>query len=214
MNYRENKNEEELVIHSTKLFAQMKKRRSVRAFNGRVIPREVMENCIAIAGSAPSGANMQPWSFVLVSDKTVKKEIRNQAERVEKVFYKKIASKEWEKRLVPLKTSWKKPFLEEAPYLICIFSQKYGFDGRGNKVKHYYTAESVGIATGFLISALHRLGISCLTYTPAPMTFLKKILGRPVNEKPFMIIAAGYPKKSYQPPRISRKKLGQILTIV
>ena len=190
----------------------MKQRRSVRSFSNKPIPQPVIENCIKIAASAPSGANMQPWSFVLVKNKNLKKKIREEAEKVEKIFYTKMVTKEWRNKLEPLSTNFRKPFLEEAPYLICVFAQRYGIDSKGNKVKHYYVNESVGIAVGFLISALHQLGIGTLTYTPAPMTFLSKILKRPVNERPYMILVVGYPKKNNKPPRLKKKKLDELLT--
>jgi len=154
---------------------------------------------------------MQPWSFVLVSNKEVKTEIRRQAERVEKEFYAKRISEEWKSRLKPLKTGHRKRFLVEAPYLICIFVQRYGLDNNRNKVGHYYPIESVGIATGFLISALHQLGISSLSYTPVPMTFLSRFLKRPPNEKPFMILAVAYPSKNYKPPKIKKKTVEKYL---
>lgn len=197
---------------SAELLRLMRKRRSARSFTSRPIPIEVIEDCISIAASAPSGANMQPWSFVLVTDQKLKTEIRKQAEGVEKEFYARRISKEWKSRLKPLGTSCTKEFLEKAPYLICIFVQKYGVDSNGNEIKHYYPVESVGIATGFLISALHQLGISSLPYTPMPMTFLTRLLKRPPNEKPFMIVVVGYPSKSYEPPKIKKKVLGEYLT--
>lgn len=189
----------------------LKQRRSVRAFSKEPIPESVIQNCIRIAASAPSGANMQPWSFVLVKDKKLKRKIREEAEKVEKIFYNKIATKEWRNKLKPLKTVFRKPFLEQAPYLICIFAQRYGINKRGKKVNHYYVNESVGIAIGFLISALHQLGIGTLTYTPTPMTFLSKILNRPINERPYMILVVGYPTNSYKPPRLIKKKLKEFL---
>ncbi len=190
----------------------MKQRRAIRAFCNRPIPESVIENCIKIAASAPSGANMQPWSFVLVKDKKLKRKIRQEAEKVEKLFYNKIATKEWRNKLKPLKTDFRKPFLEQAPYLIIVFAQRYGIDNKGKKIKHYYVNESVGIAVGLLISALHQLGIGTLTYTPAPMIFLSKILKRPVNERPYMIIVVGYPKKSQKPPRLIKKRVDELLT--
>ncbi len=189
----------------------MKQRRSVRAFSNKLIPESVIENCIKIAASAPSGANMQPWSFVLVKDKKLKRKIREEAEKVEKIFYNKIITKEWQNKLRPLKTDYRKPFLEQAQYLICVFAQRYGIDNKVKKIKHYYVNESVGIAVGFLIFALHQLGIGTLTYTSAPMTFLSKILNRPINEKPYMILVVGYPKKNYKPPRLIKKKLKEFL---
>lgn len=155
---------------------------------------------------------MQPWSFVLVSDRELKTEIRKEAERVEREFYARRISDEWKDKLRPLETSWKKEFLEKAAYLICILVQKYGVDSDGNRIKHYYPVESVGIATGFLISALHQLGISSLPYTPLPMTFLTKLLKRPPNERPFLIVVVGYPSKSYKPPKMRKKGPGEYVT--
>jgi len=207
-------NNVDLVLLSEKLLEKMKKRRSIRSFSNKAIPEKVIKNCIAIAASAPSGANMQPWSFVLVSDNNTKREIKKKAEEAEKRFYSEEITKEWRSRLAPLETTYKKGFLEEAPYLICIFAQRYGIDSGGNKVKRYYVMESVGIATGFLISALHQLGISMLTYTPAPMTFLRELLKRPINERPYMILAVGYPNEKYKPPKLAKKTEEEYLTVV
>jgi iodotyrosine deiodinase len=206
-----NRKENDLILKSEDLLKQLKKRRTVRFFSKKNIPHSVIENCIAIAGTAPSGANMQPWTFVLVEDPKIKKEIRKKAEEVEKEFYSEKITKEWKEKLLPLKTSPKEEFLTQAPYLICIFIQNYGIDSKGRKVKHYYPVESVGIATGILITALHQLGISLVTYTPAPMTFLKGLLHRPPNEKPFMILAIGYPHLNYKPPVLKKKSLKEIL---
>jgi iodotyrosine deiodinase len=191
--YLKNKIEIDLIKKSENLLKQFKKRRTVRFFSKKSIPRNVIENCISIAGTAPSGANMQPWTFVLVENAGTKKEIREKAEDVEKEFYSKKITVEWKEKLHPLKTGPKKEFLTQAAYLICIFVQRYGIDNKGKKVKHYYPVESVGIATGILISALHQLGLSSLTYTPAPMNFISEVLHRPKNEKPFLILAVGYP---------------------
>lgn len=204
----------ELLVLSGRLYSTMKTRRSVRSFSKRPIPKEVIIHCISIAASAPSGANMQPWSFVLVMDPHTKKKIRQNAEEVERIFYSKKITEEWHRRLKPLKTNARKPFLEDAPYLICIFVQQYGLDDQGNRIKHYYPLESVGIATGFLISSLHQLGISTLTYTPAPMGFLSELLGRPENERPYMILVVGYPKDGYEPPRLEKKEPADYLTII
>ncbi len=201
----------ELIEHSNQLLGLMKKRRTVRAFSKRKIPGQIIENCIAIAGTAPSGANMQPWTFVLIEDIKLKRKIRKEAEAVEKLFYEEKISEEWRQKLRPLNTNTKKEFLTQAPYLICIFAQSYGVDKNGRIVKHYYVSESVGIATGLLISSLHQLGISSLTYTPAPMSFLNKLLSKPENERPFMILAAGYPHRDYKPPKLRKKDLDSIL---
>ncbi|NIA23206.1 MAG: nitroreductase family protein [Proteobacteria bacterium] len=211
MNIEEKK--QELIRKSVEMIKRMRRRRSVRAFNGVTPPLEVIKNCINIAASAPSGANDQPWTFVLVKDKEIKSIIRKESEKTEKEFYEKRITKEWKDRLLPLNTNILKPFLEEAPYLICIFVQRYHFDENGKTVKHYFPFESVGIATGFLISSLHNLGISSLTYTPSPMNFLKKILGRPKNETPFTILVVGYPKSDYKPPKITKKESKDYLII-
>jgi nitroreductase len=210
----ENKKKADLITQSENLLEQLKKRRTVRSFDNKNIPGKVIENCIAIAGTAPSGANMQPWTFVLIKDPKIKMKLREKAEEIEKEFYTKKISGEWKKRLKPLKTNPKKEFLTQTPYLICIFVQNYGVDNKGNKLKHYYPVESVGIATGFLISTLHHLGISSLTYTPAPMTFLNKLLHRPKNEKPFIILAVGYPHPKYKPPKLTKKKPDEILLML
>jgi len=192
----------------------MAKRRSVRSFDARAIPVEAVESCIDIAASAPSGANMQPWSFVLVRDPATRQAIRRAAEAVEGEFYARRASAEWKRRLEALRTSARKPFLEEAPYLICIFVQRHGTDDSGQRVTHYYPLESVGIATGFLITALHLVGISTLTYTPSPMGFLNQLLRRPAGERPFAILAVGYPDEGYEPPRLERKDRRRYLTVI
>ncbi len=205
---------EHLVKSASLLLELMRARHSVRMFSSKEIPVEVIKSCIAVAGTAPSGANMQPWSFVLVKDQEMKKRIREEAEKVEQRFYDVKITPEWRKRLKPLGTTSKKPFLTEAPYLVCIFIQKYGLTTDQQQVKHYYPSESAGIATGFLLSALHQLGISSLTYTPAPMTFLTKLLNRPRNERPYMIVAVGYAHENFSPPEIEKKQLEDFLTIV
>ena len=197
--------------HSQKLKRNMQMRRSVRAFAQTEVPYQTIENCISIATSAPSGANMQPWSFVLVGDPKVKLKIRDAAEELEREFYERRASDEWKDALRPLKVNWEKPFLTDAPWLICVFVQNYGYDLDGNVVKHYYPRESTGIAVGFLLSALHQIGLRSLSYTPAPMGFLTELLNRPDNERPFMIIPVGYPDATYQPPVISRRPLNEML---
>jgi nitroreductase len=204
----------ELRAKSQALLENMRSRRSVRAFSRRRIPLEVVEDCIAIAASAPSGANMQPWTFVLVRDPEIKQAIRRRAEAVERDFYARRASREWKKRLAALDTGPQKAFLEEAPYLICIFAQRHGLDSAGRRVAHYYPLESVGIATGFLIASLHLLGISTLTYTPSPMSFLNELLDRPSRERPFMILVVGYPDAGYVAPVLDKKEADQYLTVI
>jgi len=206
--------DDSIIDKSKELLSFMKKRRTIRIFDKKTIPIEVIENCIAIAGTAPSRANLQPWSFVIVKDQPMKKKIRIEAEKVEEEFYTHKISDEWRECLKPLNLEIRKPFLEQAPYLICIFSQIYGYDKNGNKIKHYFPSESIGIATGFLISALHQLGIATLTYTPSTMEFLNKLLDRPENEKPFMILVVGYPSSEYKLPQLSKKELKDILKII
>jgi iodotyrosine deiodinase len=203
-----------LVARSERLLYEMKKRRSVRLFSERSVPEEVVVHCISAAASAPSGANLQPWSFVVIRDPAVKKQIRKMAEEKEESFYGKKSTRNWRERLKPIGTGPKKPFLEQAPYLVCIFVQPYSIDEEGTKSPNYYASESVGIATGFLISALHRMGLSTLPYTPAPMHFLKKLLDRPKNERPFMILAVGYRAEGYEPPVLMKKNKDEYLTVI
>ena len=184
----------------------------MREFSERPVPREIIEDCIMAAGTAPNGANMQPWHFVVIEDENVKKKIRAAAEEEEKEFYEKRASEEWLKALAPLGTDEKKPFLEEAPYLIAIFAEKYGLTENGDKVLNYYVKESVGIATGMLITAIHHAGLASLTHTPSPMGFLNDILERPSNETPFLLLVVGYPKEEVKVPDITKKPLEEIAT--
>jgi nitroreductase len=178
------------------------------------VPRSVIEACLRTAGTAPSGANQQPWHFVAVSDPAVKSHIRQAAEAEEREFYERRASQEWLDALAPLGTDAHKPFLEIAPYLIAIFAQTYGMGADGGKIKHYYVTESVGIATGLLIAALHHAGLATLTHTPSPMGFLNEILGRPANERPFLLLVVGYPAENAQVPAITKKALEEIATFV
>ncbi|HKJ92387.1 MAG TPA: nitroreductase family protein [Longimicrobiales bacterium] len=193
---------------------EMQRRRSVRAFSDRAVAREVIEEAIGAAGTAPSGANMQPWHFVVVSDAGVKRRIREAAEAEEREFYAQRAPREWLDALAPLGTDERKPFLESAPYLIAIFAERYGTLPDGRKVKHYYVQESVGIATGMLITALHHAGLATLTHTPSPMDFLNDILGRPDNERPFLLLVTGYPAPDARVPVIARKTLREIASWV
>jgi iodotyrosine deiodinase len=192
----------------------MSKRRTVRDFSDRPIPRKVIEDCLRTAGSAPSGANMQPWHFVAVSDPAIKRQIRVEAEKEEREFYEQRAPKEWLDALAPLGTDWHKPFLETAPWLIAIFSQPYKILPSGRRMKHYYATESVGIATGFLIAALHHAGLVSLTHTPSPMAFLNRILKRPAYEKPFLLLVVGHPVENAIVPDIQRKDLDLISSFV
>ncbi len=176
------------------------RRRTVRDFDSRPVPREVIEQCLLAAGTAPSGANQQPWHFCVVTDPAVKRRIREAAEAEEREFYERRAPAEWLEALAPFGTDADKPFLEEAPVLIAIFAQKYGVNPDGSRYSHYYFSESVGIATGFLLVALHDAGLATLTHTPAPMKFLNEICGRPVNERPMVLLVVGYPKAGCRVP--------------
>jgi nitroreductase len=193
---------------------EMQRRRTIRTFSSRPISREVIDECIRAAGTAPNGANMQPWHFVVVSDPDVKKQIREGAEKEEREFYERRASDEWLEALAPLGTDWQKPFLEEAPYLIVIFGLSNTILPGGEKRKNYYVTESVGIATGMLITAIHHAGLASLTHTPSPMAFLNKILDRPTNERPFLVLVVGYPAKKTMVPDISKKSLEEIATFI
>jgi len=206
--------EEEMLARSATYYADMQRRRTVRAFSERSAPRTVIENCILTAATAPSGANQQPWTFVAVSDPGIKSQIRKAAEEVEQKFYTGAATEKWVKALAPLGTQASKPFLETAPYLIVVFAQRYGVAPDGSKIKHYYVQESVGIATGLLVSAVHNAGLVCLTYTPANMSFLNRILKRPDNEKPFLILVTGYPAAGAALPDIKRKELREVATFI
>lgn len=202
--------ETEMLKRSEAFYEDIKRRRSVRDFADKPVPKEIIENCVKAAGTAPSGANMQPWHFVVVSNPEIKKQIRIAAEEEEKEFYSKRAPKEWLEALEPLGTDEQKPFLETAPYLIAIFSKSYDVLPGGRQVKQYYPIESTGIAAGFLIAAIHNAGLVSLTHTPSPMNFLNEILGRPKNEKPFLILVVGYPAKDAKVPDIKKKSLKEI----
>lgn len=186
-------------------------RRSVRRFSNKKISLQDVKDCIAIAGTAPSGANCQPWTFALVTSKSLKKKIRIEAEHVESRFYEKDSTKVWREDLSDLRTNSNKSFLEEAPCLIVLFLQKYGRTADGRKINHYYPTESLGLAAGFLISALHMKGLSTLPYTPAPMNFIMDILDRPENERPYLILPVGHPSDDWTAPLLERKKLDSIL---
>jgi nitroreductase len=203
---------DEMRRRAADFYAQMKRRRTVRDFSDRLVPRDVIENCLLAAGTAPNGANMQPWHFVVVSDPAVKRQIREAAEAEEREFYQRRATEEWLEALAPLGTDASKPFLETAPYLIAIFAQSYGIGPDGAKIKHYYVQESVGIATGLLITALHLAGLATLTHTPSPMHFLNEILGRSGNERPFLLLVVGYPAKTASVPAIGKKPLKEFVT--
>ena len=192
----------------------MQRRRTVRDFSDQAIPREVIENCLRTAGSAPSGANLQPWHFVAINNPQIKREIRVAAEAEEKEFYEHRAPAEWLEALAPIGTDWRKPFLEIAPWLIAIFSQPYQMLPNGRKLKHYYATESVGIATGLLIAAVHASGLVSLTHTPSPMAFLNRILKRPAYEKPFLLLVVGHPAEGATVPNIKRKPLAEIASFI
>lgn len=200
----------ESIERSKNFFDLMNRRRTVRDFSPADISIDVIKNCILSAGTSPSGANRQPWHFVVIKDPVIKKKIREAAEAEEREFYNGKAPAEWLKALAPLGTDEHKPFLETAPYLIVIFEKKYDESAGHETIKNYYTKESVGIATGILITALHNAGISTLTHTPAPMKFLNEILKRPGSEKPFLILVTGYPAENCMVPEIKRKSLDQI----
>jgi len=195
--------------------SRMQARRTVRDFSSQPVPIELIEAAIRIAGRAPSGANQQPWTFVVVSDPAIKQQIRIASEAEEKESYQHRMPEDWLEALAPLGTDWHKEFLETVPYLIVVFRQDYGVaqqpDGSERKIKHYYVQESVGIACGFLIAALHWMGLATLTHTPSPMGFLAKILNRPPNEKPFLLLPVGYPAENAQVPDIQKKPLRDIL---
>ncbi|MEZ5460067.1 MAG: nitroreductase family protein [Steroidobacteraceae bacterium] len=200
------------MLAQARAFAsRMHERRSVRDFDSRPVPRALIEACLHTAGSAPSGANQQPWHFVAVSDLATKQRIRTAAEAEEREFYARRAPKDWLDALRPIGTDAHKPFLEVAPWLIVIFLQRYARDATGGKIKHYYTDESVGIATGMLISALHLAGLATLTHTPSPMGFLNEILARPRDtERPYLVLVTGYPAPGCTVPAITRKPLEAI----
>lgn len=205
---------EEMRQRAADFFVDVNRRRTVRGFSDRPVPRQVIEDCLRAAGTAPSGANLQPWHFVVVSDAETKRQIREGAEKEEHEFYTERAPQEWLEALAPLGTDEHKPFLETAPYLIAVFVQNYGERPDGTRIKHYYAVESVGIATGILITAIHHAGLVSLTHTPSPMGFLNEILDRPASERPFLLLVVGYPEKDAQVPDIHRKQLEEFVTFI
>ncbi len=205
---------EEMARRARAFYEDIRRRRTVREFSDRPVAQEIIEDCLRAAGTAPNGANMQPWHFVVVRDPAVKARIRVAAEEEERVFYETRAPQEWLEALAPLGTDWHKPFLETAPYLIVVMAQSYSRLPSGGKVKNYYVQESVGIAVGFLIAALHQAGLATLTHTPSPMGFLNEILGRPDNERPYLVLVAGYPAENAQVPDIDKKPLDDIATFI
>jgi len=203
----ENTMKEESMLFLSKI----KTRRSVRYFSKKDVPLEVINNIIETASSAPSGANKQPWVFCVVKNTTIKKKIRQAAEKEEYASYHNRMNEDWLNDLRPLGTNWEKPFLEEAPYLIVVFKKVYESGPDGNKKNNYYVNESVGLACGFLIAAIHMSGLAALTHTPSPMNFLTEILERPENERPFLLIPVGYPSEDCYVPDIERKKLDEVV---
>jgi len=198
---------EEMRQRLNDFYVDINRRRTVREFSSRAVPRDIIETALMAANTAPSGANLQPWHFAVISGPETKRQIRQAAEAEEREFYTHRASEEWLAALEPLGTDENKPFLETAPYLIAVFLQKFGELPDGRKVKHYYPAESTGLATGILITALHQAGLATLTHTPSPMKFLNEILGRPKSERPFLLLVVGYPAGDARVPDIKRKSL-------
>jgi iodotyrosine deiodinase len=205
--------ENEQIKRAKEFYENLNRRRTVREFSDKTVPFEIIENAILTAGTAPSGANMQPWRFVVVASPAIKKQIREAAEKEEYESYKKRMSDKWLKRLAPLGTDEHKPFLEIAPYLIVVF-RITSVTENGESEPTYYSQESVGIAVGMLLTALHNAGLATLTHTPSPMKFLQEILNRPKTEVPFVLIPVGYPAENVQVPDIKRKPLDEIMTVV
>lgn len=205
---------DEMTQRAAEFLTLMRSRRSVRQFSDQPVPYQVIADCLRTAATAPSGANQQPWHFVVVSDRDVKRQIRSAAEAEEREFYAHRATPEWLAALEPLGTDEHKPYLEIAPYLIAVFVQTYGVHPDGSRKKHYYALESVGIATGILITALHQAGLATLTHTPSPMNFMNKILQRPPHEKPFVLLVTGYPAEEARVPQITKKPFQEIVTFL
>lgn len=216
---------EEALRRSRDFLTTMRRRRSIRAFSPDAVPFELIENAIAAAATAPSGANQQPWRFVVIREPALKRRIREEAEREERENYSHRFPPEWLAALAPLGTDWRKEFLEIAPYLIVVFKEEYGLrkrdagptqpdrDDPQEHIKHYYATESVGIAVGFLIASLQQAGLAVLTHTPSPMGFLREILGRPRNEKPYLILPVGYPAEGCRVPVLPKKPLHEIMIV-
>jgi len=209
-----NRSDDELLRRAQEFYEWMQRRRTIRDFSDRPVAREVIEYCIRAAGTAPSGANLQPWHFVAVSDPAIKHEIRVAAEAEEKEFYEHRAPKAWLEALAPIGTDSNKPFLEIAPWLIAVFAQPFRMLPDGTRSPTYYAIESVGIATGMLVTAVHTCGLAALTHTPSPMGFLNRILERPSHEKPFVLLVVGRPAEGAQVPDIGRKALNEISAFV
>lgn len=200
-------NKEEMIKRSHDFYEWMNARRTVREFSDKPVPKEVIESIVQTASTAPSGAHKQPWTFCVVSDPEIKKQIRIEAEKEEYESYNGRMPEEWLKDLRPLQTDWRKEFLEKAPYLVIIFKRSYEIEKDGRKHPNYYVTESCGIACGFLLAAIHHAGLAALTHTPSPMNFLSKVLNRPENEKPFLLIPVGYPAEECWVPDLKRKEL-------
>jgi iodotyrosine deiodinase len=209
-----NGSDDEMLGRAQEFYGWMQQRRTIRDFSHRPVPREVIEYCIRTAGTAPSGANLQPWHFVAISDPAAKHEIRVAAEREEQEFYEHRAPKAWLEALAPIGTDSRKPFLETAPWLIAVFAQPFRTLADGTRSPTYYAIESVGIATGLLVTAVHSCGLAALTHTPSPMGFLNRILGRPSQEKPFVLLVIGHPTQEAVVPDIGRKPLVEISSFV
>jgi nitroreductase len=205
--------EHEMLVRSKVFLEWIDKRRSVRDFSDKPVPQEVIENIIQAASTAPSGAHKQPWTFCVVKDPDLKKQIRDAAEKEEFDSYNGRMSPDWLEDLKPLQTDWKKPFLETAPYLIIVFRRAYEKQPDGSHRNNYYVQESVGLACGFLLAAIHHVGLVALTHTPNPMNFLTKILNRPDNERPFLLIPVGYAAEECYVPKLERKKLEEVMVV-
>jgi nitroreductase len=207
---RDSVSDDEILERAKRFYETMQRRRTIREFSERPVSREVIEDCIRAAGTAPSGANLQPWHFVAINDPEIKRQIRIAAEAEEKDFYEKRAPRAWLDALAPLGTDSRKPFLETAPWLIAVFAQPFRILADGERAPTYYAIESTGIATGLLVTAVHSCGLASLTHTPSPMGFLNRILGRPPHEKPFLLLVVGHPADNALVPDISRKELDGI----
>ncbi len=205
---------EKMHQRSADFLSEMQRRRTVRDFADKAVPRAVIENCLRTAGTAPSGAHLQPWQFLAISDQATKEQIFHHAEEVERDFYRGEATRQWVQDLEPLGTGEHKPFLHQAPWLLVVFAKRHGLNPDGTLKKHYYVNESVGIACGFLIAALHRAGLVSLTYTPSKSKFLNRLLQRPENERPYMIVVTGHPAKSAQVPVLERKALNELAEFI
>ncbi len=206
--------DDEMLQRAADFREEMARRRTVRRFAPDPVPTALIEECLRTAGTAPSGANMQPWHFAVVTDADRKRQIRDAAEAEERAFYAQRATPEWLAALMPLGTDDQKPYLEIAPVLIGVFVQRFGLAADGERVPHYYATESVGLATGLLIAALHHAGLATLTHTPSPMGFLNELMGRPPEERPFVLLVAGHPAPSVEVPAITRKSLAEIASFL